>query len=308
VAELKVAYGELQRNVHNLFYSPSTVDVRELEETIEYHTRFPEEQASIVQSLSKNVKGRLLRREESYTETLFPKSGDEQTEEDGVLYLDAHHESEVYAFEENGANVSRALQCNVRAWCEATGLPTTITVRLRDRVSHLHKFPLVSRNSYFKKALQETKDVAVGEGPGRVEVFELALNFCYGVDVHAPPTVKAVVAAGSFLETTEELAGTVKAILGTCVSVGCTVDGKDLKDLQSEIDDGDATQVLVNAARKVTVQGDRLSFFETKAPVEVNLALAVETIAAPEEDSPAKDERLDLASGFAASVFAPVDV
>jgi hypothetical protein len=46
-----VAYGELQRNVHNLFYSPSTVDVRELEETIEYHTRFPEEQASIVQSL-----------------------------------------------------------------------------------------------------------------------------------------------------------------------------------------------------------------------------------------------------------------
>ncbi|KAL3679995.1 hypothetical protein R1sor_022951 [Riccia sorocarpa] len=34
------------------------------------------------------------------------------------------------------------------------------------------------------------------------------------------------------------LAGTVKEILGTCVSVGCTVDGKDPKDLQTEIDEG----------------------------------------------------------------------
>ncbi|WJX10317.1 60S ribosomal protein L12-3 [Trifolium repens] len=37
----------------------------------------------------------------------------------------------------------------------------------------------------------------------------------------------------------KELAGTVKEILGTCVSVGCTVDGKDPKDLQQEINDGD---------------------------------------------------------------------
>ncbi|KAF5192974.1 60S ribosomal protein L12 [Thalictrum thalictroides] len=37
----------------------------------------------------------------------------------------------------------------------------------------------------------------------------------------------------------KELTGTVKEILGTCVSVGCTVDGKDPKDLQQEIADGD---------------------------------------------------------------------
>jgi large subunit ribosomal protein L12e len=37
----------------------------------------------------------------------------------------------------------------------------------------------------------------------------------------------------------KELAGTVKEILGTCMSVGCTVDSKDPKDLQSEIDDGE---------------------------------------------------------------------
>eukprot|EP00897_Mesotaenium_endlicherianum_P009286 jgi/Mesen1/8386/ME000468S07822 len=36
-----------------------------------------------------------------------------------------------------------------------------------------------------------------------------------------------------------ELKGTIKEILGTCVSVGCTVDGKDPKDLQTEIDDGE---------------------------------------------------------------------
>ncbi|KAF5773076.1 putative ribosomal protein L11/L12 [Helianthus annuus] len=35
-----------------------------------------------------------------------------------------------------------------------------------------------------------------------------------------------------------ELSGTVMEILGTCVSVGCKVDGKDPKDLQQEIADG----------------------------------------------------------------------
>ncbi|MFS8025804.1 putative ribosomal protein L11/L12 [Helianthus anomalus] len=37
----------------------------------------------------------------------------------------------------------------------------------------------------------------------------------------------------------KESQGTVKEILGTCVSVGCTVDEKDPKDLQQEIADGD---------------------------------------------------------------------
>ncbi|KAH9315164.1 hypothetical protein KI387_023791, partial [Taxus chinensis] len=37
----------------------------------------------------------------------------------------------------------------------------------------------------------------------------------------------------------KHLAGTVKDILGTCVSVRHTVNGKDPKDLQSEIDEGE---------------------------------------------------------------------
>ncbi|KAG4974444.1 hypothetical protein JHK87_031265 [Glycine soja] len=36
----------------------------------------------------------------------------------------------------------------------------------------------------------------------------------------------------------KDLSGSIKEILGTCVSVGCTVDGKDPKDLQQEISDG----------------------------------------------------------------------
>ena len=37
----------------------------------------------------------------------------------------------------------------------------------------------------------------------------------------------------------KDLSETVKEILGICVFVGCTVDGKDPKDLQQEIIDGD---------------------------------------------------------------------
>ncbi|KAG8647259.1 hypothetical protein MANES_09G068860v8 [Manihot esculenta] len=41
------------------------------------------------------------------------------------------------------------------------------------------------------------------------------------------------------IEIAKDLSGSVKEILGTCVSVGCTVDGKDPKDLQQEITDGE---------------------------------------------------------------------
>ena len=37
----------------------------------------------------------------------------------------------------------------------------------------------------------------------------------------------------------KELVETVKEILGTCLSVGCIMDGKDPKDLQIEIDEGE---------------------------------------------------------------------
>lgn len=36
-----------------------------------------------------------------------------------------------------------------------------------------------------------------------------------------------------------DLSGTIREILGTCVSVGCTVDGRSPKDLANEIKDGE---------------------------------------------------------------------
>jgi large subunit ribosomal protein L12e len=38
-----------------------------------------------------------------------------------------------------------------------------------------------------------------------------------------------------------DLKGTVKEVLGTCVSVGCTVDGQDPRDVQKKIDSGEIT-------------------------------------------------------------------
>ncbi|KAG6434020.1 hypothetical protein SASPL_105640 [Salvia splendens] len=52
-------------------------------------------------------------------------------------------------------------------------------------------------------------------------------------------TVKLTVQNRQAKVMAKDLSGTVKEILGTCVSVGCTVDGKDPKDLQQEITDGD---------------------------------------------------------------------
>lgn len=160
----------------------------------------------------KNVKGRLLRREESYTETTFPESADEQTEDDVVLYLLPHHKSEVYTFDaaalspKNARNISPALHRNVMAWCEATGLPTTITVRFDELVFHLHKFPLMSRSGYFKKALQETKDVTIAsdEVPVGGEIFELAFNFCYGSTILMEPTnIAEILCVAEYLQMTE---------------------------------------------------------------------------------------------------------
>ncbi|KAJ7550899.1 hypothetical protein O6H91_07G123700 [Diphasiastrum complanatum] len=55
VLQLKTSFAELQRRVEELFVSAPTVDVQKLDQTIEDHVRFTEEQASIIQSLSKDV-------------------------------------------------------------------------------------------------------------------------------------------------------------------------------------------------------------------------------------------------------------
>lgn len=51
VLELKNTYSDLQRIVQELFYAQPPVDLQGLEETLDGHVRFAEEQASIIQSL-----------------------------------------------------------------------------------------------------------------------------------------------------------------------------------------------------------------------------------------------------------------
>lgn len=170
----------------------------------------------------KPVKGRLLQREESYTE-MFPESPDSEEDQanddhyddddDVVLYLKPKL-SDVYNFKAvsptkpfvPSRNVSPTLQRNVRAWCEATGLPTTITLRFHDRVFHLHKFPLVSRSGYFKKVLKDTKDVTMASDfPSGPEIFELAINFCYGSTILMEPTnIAEIFCAADYLQMSED--------------------------------------------------------------------------------------------------------
>ncbi len=39
-------------------------------------------------------------------------------------------------------------------------------------------------------------------------------------------------------------AGTVKEILGTCVSLGCSIDGRSARDMQKAVDDGEFDEKL----------------------------------------------------------------
>ncbi|KAJ6372815.1 hypothetical protein OIU76_027192 [Salix suchowensis] len=76
------------------------------------------------------------------------------------------------------------------------------------------------------KGLRVTVKLTVQNRQAKVSVVPSAAAFDY----------QGVMSSRSIAK---DLSGTVKEILGTCVSVGCTVDGKDPKDLQQEITDGD---------------------------------------------------------------------
>ncbi|KAF7120264.1 hypothetical protein RHSIM_Rhsim13G0094400 [Rhododendron simsii] len=75
----------------------------------------------------------------------------------------------------------------------------------------------------------------------------------------------------------KELTGTVKEILGTCVSVGCTVDGKNPKDLQQEIADGDVENYLFQG-RGVHREGSSLARSENHDALGEWLAQKAQTM------------------------------
>eukprot|EP01018_Ginkgo_biloba_P014781 Gb_23473 [translate_table: standard] len=100
------------------------------------------------------------------------------------------------------SSVGSALQRNIWAWCEATGLPTSVTVHVKNCSFKLHKYPLVSKSGYMKRNLSETMEITLTT---EIETFELIANFCYGSTILMDPfNVVALRCAAEVLEMTEE--------------------------------------------------------------------------------------------------------
>ena len=104
------------------------------------------------------------------------------------------------------------------------GLNVTVKLICQNRQATIEVIPTAS--SYVVKALKEPlrdrkkeKNIKHNGNIPLKEIIEIAREF--------RPRSMAIT-----------LAGTVKEILGTCLSVGCTVDGKNPKDVQAEITDG----------------------------------------------------------------------
>eukprot|EP00253_Pinus_taeda_P010924 PITA_10924 len=99
------------------------------------------------------------------------------------------------------------LQKLLRKWCEATGLPMTVTVHIEDRCYKLHKYPLVSRSGFMKKKLSESLEIRLPDSfPGGVEIFEIILKFVYGSSIHIDPlNVAALRCAAEFLEMANDV-------------------------------------------------------------------------------------------------------
>lgn len=124
--------------------------------TVPRESRFGYKDHNVV--TMKNVEGQLLRREQSHTGAAAPFEGDYNSDRDAddhngveltysLKKSDSFRRSKIMAQEPPldvnyyapSVNSSPALRRNVRAWCDATGLPTSVTILCNDRVFHLHK-------------------------------------------------------------------------------------------------------------------------------------------------------------------------
>jgi len=110
------------------------------------------------------------------------------------------------------------------------GLKVTVKLSIANRVATVEVVP--SASALIIKALKE---------PPRDRKKEKNIKH------HGNLTLADIVGIAkkmSHRSLAKDLKGTVKEILGTCVSVGCTIDGSTPKDLQKKIDAG---EVVVDA-------------------------------------------------------------
>ncbi|GER50777.1 phototropic-responsive NPH3 family protein [Striga asiatica] len=88
-------------------------------------------------------------------------------------------------------------------------VPSDITIEVDGGTFTLHKFPLVSRSGLIRKLVAENRDSGVSkielEGmPGGAESFELAAQFCYGLNFEiTSANVAHLYCASEYLEMTE---------------------------------------------------------------------------------------------------------
>ncbi|KAJ6815403.1 F-box proteinisoform X1 [Iris pallida] len=98
---------------------------------------------------------------------------------------------------------SAMLRKRTIAWSLETGLPASVHVRVGGKIFDLHKFPLVSKSGYFRKALLDSSsDVELPAAfPGGAEAFEMAVLCCYGSPLPFDPfNVAALRCAAHVLE------------------------------------------------------------------------------------------------------------
>ncbi|PIN26768.1 hypothetical protein CDL12_00487 [Handroanthus impetiginosus] len=98
------------------------------------------------------------------------------------------------------------------SWFAMSQIPTELSIQVQDITFHVHKYPLVSKCSYFGWIdLQPPKsnlccELKLDNLPGGPEAFETILKFCYGLQISLNVNnVAALRCASEFLEMTEAL-------------------------------------------------------------------------------------------------------
>ncbi|KAL6511120.1 hypothetical protein OROGR_022244 [Orobanche gracilis] len=89
-------------------------------------------------------------------------------------------------------------------------VPSDITIEVDGCTFSLHKFPLVSRSGRIRKLVAENRESGISKIellglPGGPESFELAAQFCYGVNFEITASnVARLYCISDYLEMTEE--------------------------------------------------------------------------------------------------------
>lgn len=97
-------------------------------------------------------------------------------------------------------------------WIFSQEIPSDVTVHVGEVSFSLHKYPLVSKSGYIRKLVSGASDadlcaIEIHDIPGGAEAFELASNFCYGINFEIGiENISMLRCAAEYLEMTEDYA------------------------------------------------------------------------------------------------------